>query len=84
MNDCSGQGTPTNGYCVCDAGFTGADCSADILDLVDGVDQQFTDTGIKWYYAAFAGGLTVGETFTLTITSDARNVDIYMSFDASE
>ncbi|XP_048247559.1 uncharacterized protein LOC124131985 [Haliotis rufescens] len=34
-NDCSGQGTCTDGACVCDSGYGGADCSVDLIQPPD-------------------------------------------------
>ena len=52
MNNCNGNGQNTNGFCVCDDTHTGADCSADLTDLGEGLDDPLVLelTGLTWVY----------------------------------
>lgn len=71
MNDCNGQGTcssSTNGKCVCDTGYYGADCSSTVDALTSSTSTYLkSPTGYRWKY------------FSVPASSDAQSV--YMNSD---
>ncbi len=79
MNQCSSQGSCVAGFCQCNAGFTGADCSAPLEVLTNGYTKDLQSNGIKWWYLTFEEGLQAGESFTLTLTSTNPIMDVYIS-----
>lgn len=78
MNDCNSNGNCVDGFCQCNAGFTGADCKAPLIDLIDGYDQTLASNGIEWFYMAYSGTLQDGQSYSLTLDSDNKIMDIYL------
>jgi len=75
MNSCNGHGTCFNGFCSCNAGYTGADCSAKYVSLTNGYQHTTDSIGIKWFYYVYSGT----EKFNFIINSENKILDVYLS-----
>mmetsp|Transcript_22035 Transcript_22035/g.16434 ORF Transcript_22035/g.16434 Transcript_22035/m.16434 type:complete len:184 (+) Transcript_22035:34-585(+) len=84
MDNCNDNGVCTNGFCQCNAGFTGADCSEALVVLSAADEETISGTGNYWTYFQFSDALALQETFTLTLSVDVEDIlDVYLSTDAN-
>ena len=81
MNNCNGHGKciPEYGQCLCDVGFSGADCSAPLIDLTYNLQEEFTSTGLKWWYFVHRTPLSQ-QNFEMTFDS-YYPFDLYINYD---
>lgn len=67
MNNCSGHGLcESNGKCLCNPGYKGADCSMAYVPLTDGYSGSFQNYGPK-YHSFTKTGATAS---TISFTAD--------------
>jgi len=80
MNYCSGHGTcsQTNGECICDKNWAGADCGERVYKLTAFFNRKWIIDGAQWTYFSYDESLFYNENYTLSLTSD-RPMDIYMT-----
>ena len=83
MNNCNGNGKcQTNGICLCDAGFFGADCSFKAFDLNKMQSARADTLGNDWFYVSYKGGNESNWQVTLKSLQEV-NYAVYISFNLS-
>lgn len=57
MKDCNGKGVcnQVTAQCECEAGYKFADCSAKVIELSDGKQEEITITGPGWFTMQYSG-----------------------------
>jgi hypothetical protein len=55
MNFCNNNGICNDGFCSCNTGFGGADCSGVISTFTETSDLKVSTQGFGWYYFGYSG-----------------------------
>jgi hypothetical protein len=78
MEGCGENGFCQQGQCVCNRGYSGADCGQKTIFLTSFFNKLIQVNGTQNYLMEYREGLYQGERFELTISSQ-QPMDIYLS-----